>query len=99
MLSTSCPIGDSAIRARLLAISSRVTRLLVGQTDPNAIPTIIDAEILAVLDELAAYDPLQFNEQNEAYLAKLFPEQSATKPNGNGVDKDETLIEPSANDE
>jgi PIN domain nuclease of toxin-antitoxin system len=54
---------DSEIRIRLLAISSRVTRLLVGQSDPNAIRTIIDAEILAVLDELVVYDPIDLREE------------------------------------
>jgi phage terminase Nu1 subunit (DNA packaging protein) len=75
---------DSAIRARILAISSRITRILVGKTDPVEIRAIIDAETLAVLDELAAYDPTQFTQANEEYLSRLFPEQSATKPNGNG---------------
>jgi hypothetical protein len=32
----------SAIRARILAISSRITRLLVGKTDPVEIRAIID---------------------------------------------------------
>ncbi len=35
---------DSAIRVRILAISSRITRILVGKTDPIEIPSIIDAE-------------------------------------------------------
>jgi hypothetical protein len=76
---------DSAIRARLLAISSRITRLLVGKVDPVEIRGIIDAEVLAVLDELRAYDPREFNEQNEAYLARYFSPGDATKePNGHG---------------
>jgi hypothetical protein len=72
----------SETKFRLLAISSRITQLLVGQTDPVGIRAIIDAEILAVLDELSSYYPLQFNEQNEAYLSKLFP--AVAKSNGNG---------------
>jgi hypothetical protein len=40
---------DSAIRARILAIASRITRILVGKTDPVEIRAIIDAETLAVL--------------------------------------------------
>ena len=86
---------DSAIRARLLAISSRITRLLVGQTDPVGIRAIIDTEILAVLDELSSYYPLQFNEQNEAYLSKLFP--AVAKSNGNG--ENESLEETEADGE
>ena len=75
---------DTAIRARILAISSRITRILVGKIDPAEIRAIIDAETFSALDELANYDPTQFNEQNEEYLAKLFPEAPAVKPNGNG---------------
>ena len=59
--------------------------MVAGVIGINGIyPHVIDAETFAVLDELAAYDPAAFNEQNEAYLAKLFPEASAAKPNGNG---------------
>ena len=75
---------NTAIRARILAISSRITRILVGKIDPAEIRAIIDAETFSALDELANYDPTQFNEQNEEYLAKLFPEAPAVKPNGNG---------------
>lgn len=86
---------DTAIRARILAISSRITRLLVGKTDPVEIRSIIDAETFAVLDELSSYDPTQFSQASEEYLAKLFPEAPAAKPNGN-VDGEDEAIESDA---
>jgi len=50
------------------------------------------AEVLAVLENLSSYDPRAFTEANEAYLVKLFPEQSPPeKPNGNGDELVEEL--------
>lgn len=79
---------DSAIRARLLAMPSRVTRLLVGKTDPNEIRAILNAELFAILEELEAYDPRTFNERNEQYLATLFPAEAFAGSNGEGTDED-----------
>jgi phage terminase Nu1 subunit (DNA packaging protein) len=64
---------DSAIRARLLAIPARITRLLIGKTDPPEIRELLNAEIYGALNSLVAYDPSVFSEQNEEYLSTLFP--------------------------
>jgi hypothetical protein len=79
------------IKARLLAIPSRVTRLLVGKVDANEIREILNQELFAVLDELSAYDPAAFSEQNEEYMAHLFPasDRLAKGTNGNGDPSDE----------
>ena len=37
--------------------------------------------------------------QNKAYLATLFPEAPAAKPNGNGEGESETIAEANANGE
>ena len=70
---------DSAIRARILAIPARVGRLLIGQTDPATIHDLLSAELYSALDSLLAYDPAAFNEQNEEYLARAFPERGYSK--------------------
>jgi hypothetical protein len=75
---------DTAIKAQFLAIPSRTARLLVGKTDYQEIYNLLMAEVLAVLENLSGYDPRAFNEQNEKYLAGLFPEAPTAKPNGNG---------------
>jgi hypothetical protein len=79
---------DSAIRARLLAITARVGRLLVGQTDLARIHELLNAEIYSALDSLFAYDPGVFSEQNEEYLAHLFPAAAAKLANSNGGNGD-----------
>ena len=55
---------DSAIRARLLAIPARITRLLIGKTDPNEIRDLLNAKIYGALNSLVAYDPAVFSKQN-----------------------------------
>jgi phage terminase Nu1 subunit (DNA packaging protein) len=75
---------DSAIKAQLLGIPSRVARLCLGKSDYKEVYDIINDAILAALELLAAYNPHTFNEHNEKYLATLFPEAVAAKPNGNG---------------
>jgi hypothetical protein len=78
---------DSAIRAQLLGILSRVARLLLGKSDYKEVYDIINDAILATLELLAAYNPHTFNERNEKYLATLFPEATSQKSNGNGENK------------
>jgi phage terminase Nu1 subunit (DNA packaging protein) len=57
---------DTAIKAQFLAIPSRVARLLVGKTDFQEIYNLLMAELLAVLENLSAYDPRAFNEHRSA---------------------------------
>ena len=64
---------DTAIKARFLALPSRVARLLVGKTDFQEIFALLTEEVTAALEEIRAYDPHAFNELNEKYLATLFP--------------------------
>ena len=76
---------DSAIKARLLAVASRITLQVLGKTDYRQVYDLIHGEVISVLEALSSYDPAQFNEQNEAYLASLFPEPLAkTNVNGDG---------------
>jgi hypothetical protein len=79
---------DSAIRARLLAIPARITRLLIGKTDPNEIRDLLNAKIYGALNSLVAYDPAVFSKQNEEYLAHLFPDAAANLANSNGGNGD-----------
>ena len=80
---------DTAIRARLLALPSRVAWLVLGKRDFKEVYDLINAEVLSTLEMLVAYDPATFNQRNEHYLASLFPEQVA-KTNGdtNGASDD-----------
>ena len=80
---------DSAIKAQILAIPSRVARLLLGKSDYKEVYDIINDAIIATLENLSAYNPHSFNERNEKYLATLFPEAVAAKPNGNGAERAE----------
>jgi len=81
---------DTAIKAQFLAIPSRVARLLVGKTDFQEIFELLTNELHAVLENLSAYDPLAFTEQNEEYLASLFPAPELAKTGGNGENESET---------
>ncbi len=73
-------------------VPARTARLLIGKTDFQEIHNRLMAEVLAVLENLSSYDPRAFTEANEAYLVKLFPEQSPPeKPNGNGDELVEEL--------
>jgi len=66
----------TATESRLLAIPSRVTRLLIGQTEFQKICDLIYGEIEMALKELSDYDPQKFEEANEEYLAWI----GAAKP-------------------
>jgi hypothetical protein len=76
------------VRARLLAIPARITRLLIGKTDPNEIRDLLNAKIYGALNSLVAFDPAVFSEQNEEYLAHLFPDAAANLANSNGGNGD-----------
>jgi phage terminase Nu1 subunit (DNA packaging protein) len=81
---------DSAIKAQILALPSRVARLLVGKTDFQEIYNLLMAEVVALLENLSGYDPRAFTKANEEYLARLFPEApAAVKPNGSGKGESE----------
>jgi phage terminase Nu1 subunit (DNA packaging protein) len=59
----------TAMKSRLLAIPSRVTRLVIGQTSFQVIYDLVYTEIELALRELADYNPQMFRRQNDAYLA------------------------------
>jgi Phage DNA packaging protein, Nu1 subunit of terminase len=59
----------TAMKSRLLAIPSRVTRLVIGQVNFQVIYDLIYTEIELALRELADYNPMMFKRQNDAYLA------------------------------
>lgn len=75
----------TAIKARLLAIPSRVTRLVLGQTNFQVIYDLLYAEIEVVLRELADPNPQMFSRQNTAYLAS----QGADPTTINGSEEDD----------
>jgi hypothetical protein len=58
----------TAAKSRLLAIPSRVARLVVGLTDFQKIYDLIYAEIESALRELSGYNRKMFAKQNQAYL-------------------------------
>lgn len=70
----------TAMKSRLLAIPSRVTRLVIGQTTFQVIYDLIYTEIELALRELADYNPQMFRRQNTEYLAS----QGADPENLNG---------------
>jgi hypothetical protein len=70
----------TAVKSRLLAIPARTTRLLLGKTAFQEIYALLYGEIEQALKELAEYNPADFAEQNEQYLASV----DAGLPNGNG---------------
>ena len=69
----------SACKSRLLAIPSRVTRLLVGKTKFKEIFEIIMTEIRLALRELTGYDRNAFKRQAAEYLERQ------TETDGNGA--------------
>jgi hypothetical protein len=58
----------TAAKSRLLAIPSRVARLVLGLTDFQTIYDLIYKEIEAALLELSGYNRKMFAKQNQAYL-------------------------------
>jgi phage terminase Nu1 subunit (DNA packaging protein) len=78
----------TAIKNKLLAVPSRVGRLLIAKTDIVEITTLLKDEVELALTELTTIDRSMFAAQNEAYLASLFP--NGAKPNGNGEHDAET---------
>jgi hypothetical protein len=58
----------TAFKARVLAIPSRVSRQLIGQTKFQVVYDLLMAEIELALREMVAYDHTQFAQQREAYL-------------------------------
>jgi phage terminase Nu1 subunit (DNA packaging protein) len=73
----------TAAKSRLLAIPSRVTRLLIGKTVFEEIHDLLTTEIELALRELAEYDPARFDAANEEYLASV----RAAKRSGNGQEE------------
>jgi hypothetical protein len=73
-----------AVKARLLAIPSRTTRLLIGKTNFQEIFGLLYGEIELALKELSTYNPSDFAEQNAEYLASV--DAAAVQYNGNGDD-------------
>jgi phage terminase Nu1 subunit (DNA packaging protein) len=70
----------TALKARLLSIPSRITRLLIGKIQFQEIYDLIYREIELALRELAEYDPNSFEARNDEYLALA----GAEVQNGNG---------------
>ena len=61
----------TAVKSRLLAIPSRVSRLLIGKSDFQEIYSLLTREIEVGLTELSTIDYTMFTKENEAYLAGL----------------------------
>jgi hypothetical protein len=61
----------TACKARLLAIPSRVSRLLVGKKSFKEIYALIYREIELALRELTGYDASKFSRQTEEYIESL----------------------------
>ena len=60
----------TAVKSRLLAIPSRTSRLVLGKTGFQEVYSLLYSEIEQVLRTLSAYNPSDFAEQNEEYLAR-----------------------------
>jgi phage terminase Nu1 subunit (DNA packaging protein) len=58
----------TAAKSRLLAIPSRVTRLIVGMTDFQTIHDLIGKEIESVLKELSGFNRKMFSRQNRDHI-------------------------------
>lgn len=71
----------TSLKSRLLAIPSRVTRVLMGRTVFQEIYSIIYTEIELALRELSEYDPNAFARASEDHLAFS---GAAAPSNGNG---------------
>lgn len=78
----------TAMKSRLLAIPSRVTRLVIGQTNFQVIYDLIYTEIELALRELADYHPQMFRQQNAEYLASQGADPESL--NGEAYDGDDT---------
>jgi phage terminase Nu1 subunit (DNA packaging protein) len=78
----------TATKQRLLAIPSRIARLLVGLTSFQKIYDTIYTEIELALRELAEYKPEMFAVQNEEYLVKQGVDLASL--NGETADPEET---------
>ena len=61
----------TACRARLLAIPSRVARLLIGKRNFKEIYNLIYREIEMALRELTGYDATKFSQRTEEYIESL----------------------------
>jgi hypothetical protein len=72
----------TAVKSRLLAIPSRTSRLVLGKTGFQEVYSLLYSEIEQVLRTLSAYNPSDFAEQNEEYLASV--DAALAQPNGNG---------------
>jgi phage terminase Nu1 subunit (DNA packaging protein) len=72
----------TAFRARVLAIPSRVSRQLIGQTKFQVVYDLLITEIELALREMVGYDPARFAQQSEAYLAAQGADDSGL--NGEG---------------
>ena len=72
----------TAVKSRLLAIPSRTTRLVLGKTGFQEVYSLLYSELEQVLRTLSAYNPSDFAEQNEEYLASV--DAALAQPNGNG---------------
>src|SRR5215831_2531260 len=77
----------TAMKANLISIPARVTRLLIGQTKFQVIYDLLSAEINRALLELSQYDPAMFSRQNTAYLASQGADP--TSMNGEPGDSDD----------
>ena len=62
----------TALKARILSIPSRTTRLLIGKTDFQAIYDLQMRELEAALSELVEINAAMFHAQNEQYIGALF---------------------------
>jgi phage terminase Nu1 subunit (DNA packaging protein) len=78
----------TAMKAHLLSIPSRMTRLLVGQTKFQVIYELLSAEIHRALLELSQYNPAMFGAQNRAYLASQGADLETMNGDG-GISDDE----------
>lgn len=84
----------TAMKSRLLAIPSRVTRLVIGQTTFQVIYDLIYSEIELALRELADYKPQMFRQQNTEYLASQGADPENLNGDAYGRDTDEEDDQP-----
>jgi phage terminase Nu1 subunit (DNA packaging protein) len=66
----------TAAKSRLLAIPSRVTRLILGLTDFHKVSDLIRDEIETALRELSGFNRKMFARQNQEYLKAQNPDNS-----------------------
>ena len=69
----------TASKARLLAIASRIARLLVGQTDQKKIYNLVYGEVEMALRDVSELGQEDFAKQNQEYLKAT---QASGKSNG-----------------